>query len=185
MPHDSLNQLQRNLVRIAAEEGAEFEAHYGKTARYFLDRMPVLFPLMRRAALDLTLPTEVRRIAAVCVLYVAEPDDFMGATQFGVRSLLDDSCLLFMGFARCRTLVADASLARHVRVDGVYEELCALTENHTTLKALLPPKVAEQLDRLLAGADADDLAHDEDDQADTSGRPSASPSSARDTPATT
>ncbi len=150
VPQDSLNRLQENLVRIVAADGDAFETVYGRTARRFLDKLPVLFPVMRRAAMDITLPAEVRRLAAVSVLYVSEPDDFMSEAQFGVRSLLDDCCALFLAFHRARRLVPDSSFQRHIRVDGVYDELSALADNIGSMTALLSSKVLEQLEALLA-----------------------------------
>ena len=149
MPHDSLDRLQENLIRIVGAEAHDFELAYGKHARSFLEKLPVLFPLLRRAAFDLNLPDEVRRLAAFGVVYVAEPDDFMREGKVAARSLLDDCWVAFACLMRMRTLTTDETLQRHLRVAGNWEDLCALADNLPTLTLHLPSKVLEQLERWL------------------------------------
>ena len=150
MPNESLNRLQENLVRIVTADGGAFEKAYGRTARHFLDQLPVLFPVLRRATFDLALPSEARRLMALGVLYVAEPDDYMSEAQFGPRSMLDDCFVIFSAFARARSIAGDEFIARHARVPGTYEELCALADNVSALVKHLPSKVHEQLDTYLS-----------------------------------
>ena len=146
MPHDSLNLMQEKYLRLVLAEGHAFEERFGKVARRFFERLPMLFGLFRRVSFDLSLPAHERRLAAAALVYLAEPDDFLReSAAVGVSSYIDDVWVAFEVFRRLRDAVGDDAIARHIRSPGQFDELATLAENSDTMREHVPSKVLEQL----------------------------------------
>ena len=113
MLHDSLTLMQEKYLRLVLAEGHAFEERFGKVARRFFERLPMLFGLFRRVSFDLSLPAHERRLAAAALVYLAESDDFLReSAAVGVSSYIDDVWVAFEVFRRLRDAVGDDAIAR-------------------------------------------------------------------------
>lgn len=151
MPHDSFNHLQEMYLRLVITEGHAFEEKFGKVARRFFERLPVLFGLFRRMSFDLSLPSKERHLATAALVYLAEPDDFLReSAALGVGSYIDDVWVAFEVLRRLRESVGDEAIARHMRPPEHFDDLATLAENSDTMREHVPSKVLEQLIDYLA-----------------------------------
>jgi uncharacterized membrane protein YkvA (DUF1232 family) len=142
------DRVYRELQNLAAhwpETGPE--AGLGQLGRL----LPDVFRLLRRIVYDLEMEAADRRLAALAVLYLADPVDFLPDTeQLDVERRLDDMWVVFTALSRLIERGAVARLETHWRSAVPFYELLAIRGQLADLGALLPPRVHHLVEQFLA-----------------------------------
>lgn len=133
------DDISRRFER-ALRDG-NIEKQYGRHARAMANHLPALFRLLNRAAFDLSLPLAARQLAAQGVVYLAEPEDFLGL-QHGKELLIDDTWVAYRVLERLSQLVNEDKLATHWRDEkDPLPDVVALANNTTALEGQVPSRV--------------------------------------------
>lgn len=144
----NLDHIADSLKQRAADRDA-FVTRHGIKLAGFLDELPALFQLYRRVPFDHDIPSEARRLAATCALYIAEHRDYLADHGQGEAGIIDDLWLAFRALPVLVKRAGAPALARHWRGDTSFDELQGMAQNAGTIAEKVPSKVLEAAQRYL------------------------------------
>ena len=147
-----LDNFLRDLSVFVDREAPGFESKYGKNARSFLNLLPGVFQVLRRASIDLELAPDVRKKTALAALYLVEAHDFLSTPSGGPHGLIDDVWVGFRTLGFAVGAAGEGRLRGHWGGAGTFDEAVALAHNVSSIEAQVPSRVLEMVKAYLDDA---------------------------------